>query len=494
MTPKGRGRARTLMFQGTSSHAGKSWMTAAMCRILLQDGLRVAPFKAQNMSNNSYVARDGGELGRAQVLQAQACRLDPDTRMNPILLKPTSDTGCQIIVRGHPVGSMAAWDYEGYKAQAGAVARAAFDELAAEFDVVVLEGAGSPAEVNLKDRDIANMHMARHAGAPVLLVGDIDRGGVYASFVGTLAVLDEWERDLLRGFVVNKFRGDAGLLAPAHDYMLAHTGRPVLGVVPWIQGLSLPEEDGVGFDTLNSAPAEGERLDLVVLELPHVSNFGDFDPLRLEPDVGLRLVSRAEDLGSPDAVLLPGTKNTLGDLAALRGAGLADGLLALAGRSEIVGVCGGYQMLGRTLADPHRLESSAARVDGLGLLPVETVMHRDKTLCRVEARHTPSGHRLVGYEIHHGRTGGDLPPLVTVGGRVLGSGGEMIWGTYLHGLFDADAFRRWGLDRLRRRRGWEPLGGVTARFDLEPDLDRLAAAVRAGLDMGQVYRLMGLEP
>jgi cobyric acid synthase CobQ len=431
-------------------------------------------------------------MGRAQVLQAQACRLDPDTRMNPVLLKPNSDTGSQVILRGQPVGNLSVWLDEGYQRRAGAVARAAFDELAAEFDVIVLEGAGSPGEVNLKHRDIVNMSMARYAEAPVLLVGDIDRGGVYASFVGTMEVLAEWERALLRGFVVNMFRGDASLLAAAHEYVLAHTGRPVLGVVPYVHGLNLPEEDGAGW--VRAAPrATGDRqLDVVVIEVPHISNISDLDPLRMEPDVALRVVRDARQLGRPDAVLLPGTKNTLGDLARLRQVGLVEALLALAGQTEIVGICGGYQMLGQTLADPHHLESSAERVDGLGLLPVETVLHPDKTLKRVEAVHLPSGLGLVGYEIHHGRTEGDLPPLLTAGERVLGRGCERVWGTYLHGLFDADAFRRWWLDRLRARRGWAPLGGVTAVFDLEPELDRFAAVVRAGLAMDQIYGLMGL--
>ncbi|NUQ01970.1 MAG: cobyric acid synthase, partial [Armatimonadetes bacterium] len=351
-------RARSLMFQGTSSHAGKSLLTAALCRILHQDGVRVAPFKAQNMSNNSYIGWDGGELGRAQVLQAQACGLDPDTRMNPVLLKPSSDTASQVILRGRPAGELVAFRDLSYHERAGRVAREAYDELAAEYDVVVLEGAGSPGEVNLKDRDIVNMRMAQHAQSPVLLVGDIDRGGVYASFVGTMEVLAEWERALLRGFVVNKFRGDASLLGPAHDYVLNHTGRPVLGVVPYLKDLGLPEEDGAERPPRGGPVAGDHRLDIAVVEVPHIANLSDFDALRLEPDVRLRVVARPDELGCPDAVLLPGTRNTIDDLAALRARGLAEALVALDGRSELVGICGGYQMLGRQVADPLRLESA----------------------------------------------------------------------------------------------------------------------------------------
>jgi cobyric acid synthase CobQ/L-threonine-O-3-phosphate decarboxylase len=493
-----RRRAKALMFQGTSSNAGKSWLTAAFCRILWQDGVRVAPFKAQNMSNNSWVARDGGEMGRAQVLQARACRLDPDTRMNPVLLKPGSDVGCQVIVRGQVVGNYDALGYGGYTEHAGAAARAAYDELAAEFDAVVLEGAGSPGEINLRERDIVNMRMARHADARVLLVGDIDRGGVYAAFVGTLDVLTEPERRLVAGYIVNKFRGDERLLAPAHVWLERYTAKPVLGVVPYLHDLRLPDEDAVEFrDWPSTGPAGGlgDRLDVAVVDLPHISNFDDFDPLHHEPDVALRVVRRADELGAPDAVLLPGTKNTIGDLRALTESGLAAavGALACAGQSEIVGVCGGYQMLGTNVSDPLHLESKTRENAGLGLLPLETVLERRKMTRRVTVTHALTGLRLGGYEIHHGHSTGELPPLLTDDrGAVLGAGHERVWGTYVHGLFDDDTFRRWWLDRLRLRRGWPPLGRVVAVYDLEPALDRLAAAVRVSVDLALIYRLLGL--
>ena len=496
-----------LMFQGTSSNVGKSILTTALCRILLQDAVRVAPFKAQNMSLNSFVTRDGGEMGRAQVLQAQACRLEPDVRMNPILLKPSANAcggqagaGCQVIVRGKPVGNMSVAEYDRYKPQAFEAAKACYDALAAEFDAVVLEGAGSPAEVNLKSRDIANMQMARHARSPVLIVGDIDRGGVFASFVGTLEVLDPWERELIGGWVVNRFRGDAELLRPALDYMLAHTGRPVFGVVPWLERLGLPEEDSVEFKSgaLDDRSQRAEAVAIAVVDLPHISNFTDFDALRIEEDVKLRIVRPGDELGEPDAVILPGSKNVLHDLRYLRERGIAERLLSLArgGRTEIVGICGGLQLLGREIRDPGGIEFGIGSAEGLGLLSAVTTLASEKTLTRAEGVHGPSGCRVAGYEIHHGRTTaeGNAVILRRTDGEAIAfaADGHLVWGTYLHGIFDADEFRRWFVDRLRARRGWSPRGAVSARYDIEPALDRLAQAVRESLDMEAVYRLMRL--
>lgn len=499
--PLSRRRTPVIMFQGTGSNAGKSILAAALCRILLQDGLRVAPFKAQNMSLNSYVTRDGGEMGRAQVVQAQACRIDPDVRMNPVLLKPNSDTGSQVIVLGKPIGSMEFWEYTRDRTPPFAAAKGAFDALAAEYDAIVMEGAGSPGEVNLKKRDIVNMNMALYAKAPVLIVGDIDRGGVYASFIGTMEVLTEQERALVKGFVVNRFRGREEFLAEAHTYVFRHTGRPVLGVVPYIRTLGLPEEDSVSFkDGLieDRIPA-GEHVDIAVVDLPHISNFTDFDPLRIEPDVRLRIVRNSEELGEPDAVILPGSKNVIADLSALKANGLADGILKLAlrGRTEIVGICGGLQILGTEIADPLGIESAAGRaMAGLGTLPARTTLAREKTLTRVTACHIDSGCEVRGYEIHHGQTeAGDLRPLIRLqdGGTIgIGTGDGRIWGTYLHGIFDADGFRRWFIDRLRTRRGLAPLGRIAAVYDLEPAFERLAATVRKSLKMDEIYRIMGL--
>jgi cobyric acid synthase len=536
------------MFQGTSSNAGKSLLTAAFCRILLQDGFHAAPFKAQNMSLNSFVTRDGREMGRAQVVQAQACRLEPDVRMNPILLKPNSDTGCQVIVRGKPIGNMRVGEYVDYKREGFAVACEAYESLAAEFDAVVLEGAGSPGEVNLKSHDIVNMRMARHAGAPVLIVGDIDRGGVFASFVGTMEVLAAWERKLVAGWVINRFRGDAGLLGPALDYMLRHTGRPVLGVVPYLHALNLPEEDSVEFKAqgIRHTPCavpegsthtpctdpDGTRrvpntIEIALVDLPHLSNFSDFDAFRVEPDVRLRIVRSPADLDQPDAVLIGGSKNTLGDLAYLRSSGLAERIACLArsGRCEVVGICGGFQMLGQEIRDPLGIESSrhapcAVRPSaaplappggllapaatpggedwrGLGLLAVQTVLAAEKTLLRTTACHAASGLEVTGYEIHHGQTdvGRCVPAFRRSDGQVLGAASPdgRVWGTYLHGVFDCDAFRRWFIDRLRVRRGLPPIGRVVGLYDIEPALDRLAEAVRRALPVERIYRMMGLR-
>ncbi|MBU4120150.1 MAG: cobyric acid synthase [Proteobacteria bacterium] len=498
---KVRRRTPVIMFQGTGSNAGKSILAAALCRILLQDGCRVAPFKAQNMSLNSYVTRGGGEMGRAQVVQAQACKIDPDVRMNPVLLKPNSDTGSQVIVLGKPVGNTDFWEYTRDRTPPFAAAREAFDSLAAEYDAIVMEGAGSPGEVNLKKRDIVNMNMALYADAPVLIVGDIDRGGVYASFVGTMEVLSERERALVKGFVVNRFRGQEAFLAEAHEYVLRHTGRPVLGVVPYLRDLGLPEEDSVSFrdGLIDGRAPEGEHVEIDVIDLAHISNFTDFDPFRIEPDVRLRVVRSPSELDTPDAVILPGSKNVIGDLADLKERGMVQKIMELArgGRTEIVGICGGLQILGMEIADPFGIESAGSRtLPGLGLLPVRTTLAREKTLTRVAAMHLASGCEVYGYEIHHGLTDrGNLSPLLRREdgeGIGVGADGGRLWGTYLHGVFDADGFRRWFIDRLRVRRGLAPLGRIAAIYDLEPAFERLAATVRRSLRMDDIYRIMRL--
>jgi len=504
--PVARGHKSALMFQGVSSDAGKSIMSAALCRILLQDGIRVAPFKSQNMSLNSFVTRDGGEMGRAQVVQAQACRLDPETRMNPVLLKPVSHVGSQVIVNGRAVGTMSVEEYVAYKPVAFAAAKAAYDSLVADYDVVILEGAGSPAEVNLKSHDIVNMQMARYAHAPVLLVGDIDRGGVFASFVGTMEVMAEWERSLIAGFVVNRFRGREALLAPAFDYVKEFCGRPFFGVIPYLADLGLPEEDSVGFKKglFQQRQPQSGAVNIALIDLPHIANFTDFEPFLAEPDVCLRVVKSVDQLGSPAAVLLPGSKNVINDLRYLIDTGLAAriGQLAADGKTEIVGICGGFQMLGQSIADPHGIES-CGQIDGMGLLPITTVLARDKTLTRQILTHLASGFTVHGYEIHHGQTERQADDTSEAEGRLspilkgataddVGVGRGLIWGTYLHGIFDADGFRHWFIDSLRTRSGLGAYQGIRATYDLEPALDRLAATVRQRLDMMAVYQLLGL--
>ncbi|HHB77330.1 MAG TPA: cobyric acid synthase, partial [Desulfobulbus sp.] len=395
-----------LMLLGTGSDVGKSILVAALGRILLQDGCRVAPFKAQNMSLNSYVTRDGGEMGRAQVVQAQACRLDPDVRMNPILLKPNSDVGSQVIVNGRPVGNMKVREYVAYKKQIWQQACRAYDSLAGEHAVMLLEGAGSPGEVNLKSHDIVNTKMARYAGAKALLVGDIDRGGVYASFIGHVEVMEPWERDLLAGFVVNRFRGDASLLDDAHKYVSAHTSKPVLGVLPYIHDLGLPQEDSVSFKAglFTGLRPETAHIEVVLIDTPHISNFTDIEPLLTEPDVFVRIIDRPENFGHPDAIILPGSKNVAADLGFIRKSGLDKSIARAAGKGvEIVGICGGFQMLGHRINDPHGLEGGpGSSCIGLGLLDMVTELAPFKTLTRKKGRHLHSGCPVHGYEIHHG--------------------------------------------------------------------------------------------
>ncbi len=494
-------RPPAIMIQGTSSNSGKSILAAALCRIFLQDGLRVAPFKAQNMSLNSFVTRDGCEMGRAQATQAMACRLAPEARMNPVLLKPGSDIGSQVIVMGKPVGNMTVKEYVEFKPRAFEVVKETYDSLASEFDVMVLEGAGSPAEINLKSHDIVNMKMAQYADAKVLLVGDIDRGGVFAALVGTMELLDDEERKLVSGYVVNKFRGDRSLLDPALSFLFERTGKQIFGVVPMIQGLGLPEEDSVSFKNGITPGNDLERdpeqcVDIACIDLPRISNFNDLDPLFAEPDVNLRVVSSAFDLGTPDAVIIPGSKSTVTDMRTLKGAGMAAAIRSLPESTEIIGICGGFQMLGSEIHDPHGLESDSGSVDGFGLLDMSTTLAQEKTLTRTLGTHARSGLTVYGYEIHHGRTqslDSDLEEAVKGRREPLGLGlkSGRVWGTYLHGLFDSDEFRRWFIDSLRVRKGLEPLVTPQTTYDLEAALDHLASVVRQHLDMPAIYRDLG---
>jgi len=497
-------RTPAIMFQGATSNAGKSVLAAALCRILRRRGLSVAPFKAQNMSLNSGVTPDGLEMGRAQILQARACGLAPEAAMNPVLLKPCSETGSQVIVMGHPVGNMDARTYFARKRELFSTVTAAYDGLAARHEVMVLEGAGSPAEINLMSHDIVNMAMAAHAGAAVLLVADIDRGGSFAALAGTMELLPEADRRRVAGFVLNRFRGDPKLLGDGPDFLCRLTGRRVWGVVPNIANLGLPEEDSVSLKAGGLLPVRREAdLDVAVIDLPHLSNFTDCDALLVEPDTAVRLVRAPGELAGgrmPDALILPGSKNTLADLAWLRTVGLDREIAACAasGRCEVVGVCAGMQMLGDEVRDPMGLESGREREAGLGLLPLATELLPEKTLRFVTAVHLPSGCALAGYEIHHGvsrpaRASGLVEAVRREDGQPLGHARPdgLVWGSYLHGLFDADAFRRVWLDGLRRRKGLAPRT-VPTPYDLEPALSRLADVVEASLDMQAVAAVLGL--
>ena len=496
--------ARVLMVQGTASSAGKSLLVTALCRILRQDGLRVAPFKAQNMSNNSFVTPDGRELGRAQAVQAEAAGIAPLAEMNPVLLKPEAQQRSQVVVLGRPRGTVGGGDYIRRKAELWPVVTEALDTLRAQFDAVIIEGAGSPAEINLRAGDIVNMRVARHLNAPVLLAGDIDRGGVFAHLVGTLQLLQPEERALVRGFVINKFRGSRELLQPGLDWLEEYTRVPVVGVVPWLEEAGIADEDAVALE--NAATPAPAAIDIAVPRLPHVANFDDLDPLTIEPDVSVRWIERAEQFGVPDLVVLPGSKATIDDLAWLRASGLAAAIVRHARRGGgVIGVCGGLQMLGTALHDPEQVESDAAHVEGLALLPVETWFAAEKATHQARATLLATrglfaggeGLDITGYEIHMGRTATAEPAV-----RVLSRSGEpcdvadgaasmdgMVQGTYLHGLFDNDALRALLLDNLARAKG-VTRSAASPRWDRDAAYDRLAAHVRAALDMDLVHRLL----
>jgi adenosylcobyric acid synthase len=513
--------APVLMVQGTASHSGKSTLVTALCRILRQDGYRVAPFKAQNMALNSFVAAEGGEIGRSQALQAEAAGLDPSIDMNPILLKPEADARSQVIVAGRSIGSMAASEYQQHKLELWPTVTAALDRLRGQYDIVVAEGAGSPAEINLQQSDLANMRVARYAQAPVLLVGDIDRGGVFASLLGTLELLEPGDKTLVRGFAINKFRGDPAILAPGLDFLVERTGVPVLGVIPYLKGLDLPEEDSLAFDKpVEELQIRDARVDIAVIRLPHIANFDEFAPLAAEPSVRLRYVERADDLGQPDLAVIPGTKTTVSDLDWLRSSGLADRLVELAKRHvPLLGICGGYQMLGQTIRDSHGSESDQPLARGLGLLAVETSFATSKRTVRVRGELLASrgplaganGSQIVGYEIHMGTTVtfNGSHPLVAIEERSGESVTELdgcvnldgqIMGTYLHGLLENDAVRHALIDGLLARRATAPAlsdgAPTTARrrlaVDREYQLDRLAATVRSSLDLRPLLAACGL--
>jgi adenosylcobyric acid synthase len=498
-------KAKTIMVQGTASSVGKSVIVAALCRIFRQDGRRVAPFKAQNMALNSFITAEGGEIGRAQVVQAEAAGIAPTVDMNPVLLKPTSDSGCQVIVLGKVARNISARDYYQYAPSLLETVTAALERLRAEYDIVIIEGAGSPAEINLKDREIVNMRLAKIAGSPVLLVGDIDRGGVFASLVGTLELLDEAERRYVKGFIINKFRGDVSLLQPALDFLEGRTGRPVLGVVPYFHDIRIAQEDSVYLD--ERPPGASGDLKIAVIRLPHISNYDDFDPLE-EAGAGVTYVRQRFELGDPHLIILPGAKSTTADLAYLRQSGLAGEILAKArAGTPVLGICGGYQMLGEKILDPQRVESPESEVAGLGLLPVVTEFAPEKSTRQVRAKVLANGGLLAGaagmdiggYEIHMGQTrGGEGAPAFRICSTPQGAvdytdgivdSRGLVMGTYLHGLFYNDAFRQTFLNNLRRHWGLAESGaGITISRDRE--YDKLADLVRDNLDIPRIYRIL----
>ena len=501
---KNKSKARVLQFCGTGSGVGKSVLTAAFCRIFLQDGFRVCPFKAQNMALNSFVTRDGCEIGRAQAVQAEAARIEPTSDMNPVLMKPSSDRKAQIIVKGKPIDTMSVYEYVKYKKNALRIVEDSFQKLSENYEMVVIEGAGSPAEINLRAHDIVNMTMARHAKAPVILVGDIDKGGVFAWFVGTLELLTKEERKMVKGFIINKFRGDKRLLKPAIAFLEKKTGIKVLGVIPYFHEIKIPEEDSVPIDerkvSVSERSCREKRISIAVIKLPHLSNFTDFDALEKEPDVRLSYYDCSGELGKQDVIILPGTKSTVSDLQYLKKTGMADRILHAMKKNQqlrLIGICGGYQMLGQRICDPDHTESDKDEVFGFGLLPVTTSFEKKKILTQVEAREIASGLEVKGYEIHHGRTRiqkeGKPVFLIRGKGGKMHSDGALsedgrIWGTYMHGVFDSDSFRRDFLNRIRREKGWNPLNST--RFSQDGEFDKLAHLVRTNTDMKQIYRIL----
>jgi adenosylcobyric acid synthase len=500
---------RALMFCGTGSDVGKSVMTAGLCRILANRGLKVAPFKSQNMALNSAVTPEGGEIGRAQAVQAAACRIPAHTDMNPVLLKPTTDLGSQVIVQGVAVGNMRVTEYNRYKPRAFERVEESFARLTASHDFIVIEGAGSIAEINLKAHDIANLRVATMACCPVILVADIDRGGVFAQIVGTLELLEPHERAMIRGVIINKFRGDASLLTPGVDWLERRTGVPVLGVVPCFSGFRIPEEDSVTLEKRDPESREqgAEKLRIGVVKLPRISNYTDFDPLELEPDVSLSYLDDPAGVRGLDLLILPGSKSTVADLEFLRERGFFPAIKGFGG--SIVGICGGFQMLGRRVRDPDGVETDGGgEAEGLGLLDVVTVMLHHKETHQVTAELLPSGYlaapkscrSLSGYEIHMGET--MLGPQVEPFSRIVSRSGEevevqdgavtrdgRVFGTYLHGVFQNALFRAALLNRLRRGKG------LPERAPAEADdpFDKLAAHLEAHLDMGRLLAICGID-
>ncbi|WP_238655121.1 cobyric acid synthase [Paenibacillus piscarius] len=513
-----------LMIQGTASDVGKSLVTAAIGRIMTRDGYRTAPFKSQNMALNSYVTADGLEIGRAQGMQAEAFGITATSDMNPILLKPSGEMSAQIVVHGVPHAALSAREYrEKFLPEAKDTVMDALGRLREAYDIVLMEGAGSPAEINLKSRDIVNMNLAGWADAPVLLVADIDRGGVFAFIVGTLELLEPHERARVKGFIINKFRGDVSLLKPGLDWLEERTCIPVLGVLPFLPQLRIEAEDSVVLERTSGRQREGteKAIDIAVIRYPRISNFTDFDPLEDEPDTAVRYVQSADELGTPDVILLPGTKNTVADLQYLREQGFPTAIeRALErGTQQLAGICGGYQMLGQRLLDPHAVESAEpGETEGLGYLPLSTSFLQQKTTVRVSgglaadhplrlniaAPETTEEPSVTGYEIHMGTTMNHDPSSVRSLFTLQGPDGHAvpegwgtpdgrIWGSYLHGLFHNDALRRSWLDGLRTAKGLEPLTATFSAAALrEQEFDRLADAVQAHLDMAAVYRIMGL--
>lgn len=491
--------AKAIMIQGTMSNAGKSLLAAGLCRIFQQDGYRVAPFKSQNMALNSYITEEGLEMGRAQVMQAECCKIPPSVKMNPILLKPTNDVGSQVIVNGEVLGTMSARDYFSYKKQLIPEIMKAYDALAAENDIIVIEGAGSPAEINLKQDDIVNMGMAKLAKAPVLLVGDIDRGGVFAQLIGTVMLLEEDEKEMVKGLIINKFRGDKTILDPGIEMLEERAGIPVVGVAPYMR-LQVEDEDSL--TERFSKDQEIGLIDLAVIRLPRISNFTDFNPFEAIPGVTVRYVETVHELKHPDVIFLPGTKNTIEDLRWLRQSGLEAAILKHAAEGKVVfGICGGYQMLGERISDPSGVESGG-EIRGLGLLPMETVFEQEKTRTRISGTFLEtggilralSGQPFEGYEIHMGTSAWKegAAPLIQVDGKAAGTCHGNIYGSYVHGIFDRSEVAGALVQAVGNAKGisTEDMKSVDFQAFKETQYDLLADGLRKSMDMEKIYQIL----
>ena len=502
---------KNLMLQGTGSSVGKSLLTAAFCRILYQDGHRVAPFKSQNMALNSFITKDGMEMGRAQVVQAEAACLEPDVLMNPILLKPTSDKKCQVILQGKVHGNMSAVEYHTFKPKLLEMIRKDYENLADNKDIVVIEGAGSPAEINLRENDLVNMCMAEIADAPVIIVGDIDRGGVFASIYGTIMLLAKEERKRVKGVIINKFRGDIEILKSGLKMLEELIYVPVLGVIPYMK-LQIEDEDSLA-ERFRTQKYKEKPLEVAVLYLPHVSNFTDFNVFETQEDVHLRYVMGKDAIGDPDILIIPGSKNTIEDLLVVKQNGWADEIQKLHGLGKlIIGICGGYQMLGRKIYDPNKTESDVVEIDGLGLLGVDTVFELEKTTAQVDAIISNGGSVYLkgtdglivkGYEIHMGNTTvsqdfanfsmitKSLNETVSKNDGCVNESGNVI-GTYIHGIFDNIEFTRTILNNVRKIKGLDSIESEIKSFSefKEKEYNRLADIVRENVDMDKIYAII----
>lgn len=497
--------AKAIMIQGTMSNAGKSLLAAGLCRIFKQDGYRVAPFKSQNMALNSFITKEGLEMGRAQVMQAEAAGMEPSVLMNPILLKPTNDTGSQVIVNGEVLANMNARDYFKYKKQLIPDILKAYQTLSKGYDIIVIEGAGSPAEINLKEDDIVNMGMAKMAKAPVLLVGDIDRGGVFAQLVGTIMLLSEDEKELVKGLVINKFRGDKTILDPGIEMLENISGRQVVGVTPY---MDIDVEDEDSLTERIAADKEVKQIDIAVIRLPRISNFTDFNIFESIDGVSVRYVQHVGQLKNPDMIILPGTKNTMRDLLWMRQSGMEAAILKAKEKECVIfGVCGGYQMLGTSISDPEHVEEGGC-IRGMGLLPMETVFAGEKTRTRVDGTFGSvdgilnglSGIAFSGYEIHMGRTTLDekLKPLTFLGDTVSGVSkpdgafGNGVYGSYVHGIFDKEEVAKAVVLSLAKAKGADMFQAETMDYAAykEQQYDKLADILRKHLDMTKIYEIL----